>query len=186
MSVNLLDKLLLMRELKFEPGRISLLQHRSFMATIAVINSIALYMDQHPDSIAPIYLGMKNMHKDIWGDTLKKLYHLAPNEYLQKMFELSSPLGWGTSELLKYDDKKTEGLFRTYDAPVGGSFKGKFKYPAEHFWRAITAGTGISIFNKEIDVIETKCIAHGETYCEFIFMPAEKAALSKDKYPYQF
>src|SRR3989338_4119893 len=172
--MDLVNKLLLMKELNFSEGRITLLKHRSFMATIYLLDGISMFLDENPELIPKLYRKLRDRVKDKWGDTLSTFYGLSPKDHLQKMFELSSPLGWGKSELVKYDEINGEGIFRTFDAPVGVSLKGNIKFPAEHLWRGITAGTASTILKRKIDVIETKCIAQGHDYCEFIFMPSEK------------
>ncbi|HLC62316.1 MAG TPA: 4-vinyl reductase [Candidatus Nanoarchaeia archaeon] len=183
--MDLLNKLLLMKELKFSEGRITLLKHRSFMATIYLLDAISMFLDENPEITPKLYRTIRDRVKNKWGDTLVAYYGLSSKDHLQKMFELSSPLGWGKSELIKYDEVNGEGIFRTFDAPVGVSLKGNLKFFAEHLWRGITAGTASTILKREIDVIETKCIAQGADYCEFIFMPSEKAELVKEKFPFQ-
>ncbi|RLF10226.1 MAG: hypothetical protein DRJ98_06565 [Thermoprotei archaeon] len=46
--------------------------------------------------------------------------------------------------------------------------------PNSEFFRGILSGGLSVIFDKVLLAVETKCIAKGDPYCEFVVKPAEK------------
>ena len=48
--------------------------------------------------------------------------------------------------------------------------KKNVKKPFSHWLRGLLAGFGTRFFGKKVSVIETKCIAKGDPYCEFVIV----------------
>ena len=137
-----------------------------------------MFLDENPEITPKLYRTIRDRVKNKWGDTLVAYYGLSSKDHLQKMFELSSPLGWGKSELIKYDEVNGEGIFRTFDAPVGVSLKGNLKFFAEHLWRGITAGTASTILKTSWSK-DSLGLLRLKIFSEAIYIPSTSSYITK-------
>src|SRR3989338_9340673 len=122
--MNVLEKLLLMREIKFEPGVISLLNNRSIMASVSLPVGITVFLDANPEMIPIMYSSIREVHKSGWGKIIAEKYKMKSIEYLNQMLETTNLAGWGRTELISFDETKTQGVFRTWRAPAAEILKG--------------------------------------------------------------
>ena len=87
-------------------------------------------------------------------------------------------LGFGKIEIKKisYDKKIIELIIKSSTLPLEYKkmYKKKSKKPIDFFVCGLIKGSFSSIFEEEIEVKETKCIAMGDPYCEFIGKPKTK------------
>jgi len=94
--------------------------------------------------------------------------HAEKPEFLIEMSKtISRTLGWAIIDDEKIDLKKRRAKIRVYqnfECEIG---KGSGK-PHSQFYRGIIAGWFHKFFEKPVDVKETKCVAKGDTYCEFL------------------
>ncbi len=84
-------------------------------------------------------------------------------------------MGWGVSKLQELNLKKKTVKIRIYDNFECASGKGAGK-PYSHFLRGIAAGLFLHCFKIAGTVEETKCIAQGDAFCEFLIRPAQPTA----------
>ncbi len=184
--MDILKKLLMMKEIRFEEGVITLLNNRTVMNSISLPVGIGIFLEKNPEMIPKIYEEIKEEHRRGWGKTIDEKYKMKPIEYLNEMFETSNLAGWGKTEFVDFDESNTKGTFRTLRAPIAEALKGKAKLPTEHLWRGMAAGTASVIFKKNLDFIETKCLALGSNYCEYKFFPRKKVTSEiKKEFGYQ-
>jgi predicted hydrocarbon binding protein len=76
-------------------------------------------------------------------------------------------LGWGILEYAEINPEAGEAKIRVYQSYECETGKGSEK-PYGHFIRGILAGFFANIFEKEAKAVETKCIATGDPYCEYV------------------
>jgi len=79
----------------------------------------------------------------------------------------SRTLGWAIIDHYKIDLKRGKGKLRVYqnfECEIGKGSKKAYS----HFYRGVIAGWFHKFFGKPVDVKETKCIAKGDAYCEFL------------------
>ena len=107
-----------------------------------------------------------------------------PRAFINWLIEVGAFVGWGKHKLIEFHSERLEGGLRTYDAPIGSLYKGKLNEPIDHLWRGLTAGCASAAFREDIDWIETKCIATGTPYCEFLFKP-RRALVKEEKVEYK-
>jgi predicted hydrocarbon binding protein len=69
---------------------------------------------------------------------------------------------------LSYVDEKA-GVFRIRTEECEEAWGMKISKKICFFEGAILAGSTESILDKDVNVIETKCVAHGDGLCEFLF-----------------
>ncbi|MCS7365013.1 MAG: hypothetical protein NDF54_06205 [archaeon GB-1867-035] len=101
-------------------------------------------------------------HRKIAGDDPERLIKITQALYKQ--------VAYGIMEIKWYDMDRCEAMVRIYDNFECELFKETDK-PASHFIRGTMAGWFSAFFNKEVIAIETKCIAKGDPYCQFIIKP---------------
>ncbi len=82
---------------------------------------------------------------------------------LLKIFQAS---GWGRVELAEYDPFATKIVVKMYDSVECGAFRGSGKAMSQ-LVRGYISGLLSGLIGREIRLIETKCIAKGDPYCEF-------------------
>jgi len=57
---------------------------------------------------------------------------------------------------------------------------GNIGKPVDHIPRGWFAGAACVFFGKDVDAVETKCIAKGDEYCEFIIKPKNRFDFNND------
>jgi len=167
--MSLFKKLMLMRQLRFEEGNITLLNRRMIFFPLELSISFTKFLLDNPNTIPRIYEGVRSEIGDGWASAVKKIYRFKDKNFIETLKDISNLSGWGKSEFVAYDINKLEGIIRSYDQPVGLHFKGKTTVVADHIWRALGAGCGSAIMEEPMDWIETKCIAKGDPFCEMHF-----------------
>ena len=112
------------------------------------------------------------------------LYHLGYNygATLAKKF-LENGLSSEKALIMSLEFLKHTGMFKDYDLIMFNSKRGNIvlhvyesvecssssrRETSSHFLRGIIGGIVSEIVGKEVTVYETKCIARGDRYCEFI------------------
>jgi len=97
---------------------------------------------------------------------LSEKLKISGKELLMECLKFYQAGGWGRVVLVKCNFKKPEIVLRLYDSLECRIF-GKREKPASHFLRGHISGLLTGLLNKEVRVIEKKCIAVGDPYCEF-------------------
>jgi len=91
---------------------------------------------------------------------------LEGRELLIEVLKVYQASGWGRIELLEYDPYDVCVTLRLYDSVECKAFKGSGK-PASQFIRGHLSGFLSGLLKTEVRVMELKCIAKGDPYCEF-------------------
>lgn len=96
---------------------------------------------------------------------------IAKSERLEDLIEVAKAvnmtLGWGIADKVKVDVEKGTAMLRTYlnfECELGEN-NGR---PYSQFYRGAIAGIFTRFFGKDVKVTETRCIAKGDPYCEFV------------------
>jgi predicted hydrocarbon binding protein len=76
-------------------------------------------------------------------------------------------VGWGMMDVVKMSLEAGEAQVRVYQSFECETGKGS-ETPYGHFIRGILAGFFTEIFGEEAKAVETKCIATGDPYCEYM------------------
>ncbi len=90
-----------------------------------------------------------------------------------------SSSGWGEISMVDVCPKKAHAIVGVRNSPIASRLKKKAKNPADHILRGYFAGLFTKAFGKDVDCVELKCIALGDSSCEFIIKP--RVEFSKDK-----
>ncbi len=93
--------------------------------------------------------------------------HKGAEKVLPFAKELFKQVGFGTIDIVEIDFLNRTALIRVHNSFECELFKGT-GMTESHFIRGLIAGFMSSLFGVKVDVEETKCIAKGDPYCEFI------------------
>ena len=88
--------------------------------------------------------------------------NLTAEEVLSLVSMLIIGYGWGVAEPVK--EKST---IRVYDYWECSAIKGEYKEPQGFILKGLLTGVYESFTGKKVKVVETKCVAKGDEYCEF-------------------
>lgn len=86
--------------------------------------------------------------------------------------------GWGNIDIAEIDFKKSEFVARFKNSPFPEMY-GKSKYPVDIIVAGFIAGAFKANMKKDIDCVETKCVALGNSCCEFVVGPRDKMKKTK-------
>ncbi len=109
--------------------------------------------------------------KDAIG-VLKKITGLKGLSLMKACLRLFQAYGFGRFQVTFYRLKEIL-VVRAYDLFECEVFRGKLKQPNSHIFRGILAYIAEEVVGKEVEVEETKCIAKGDPYCQFVIRPRE-------------
>lgn len=76
--------------------------------------------------------------------------------------------GWGLPEIEEFNKDKSLAIIKVHELFECIPFKGMRNEPCSYFFKGYLTGILKSLLNKEIEVIEEKCIAKGDPYCLFV------------------
>ncbi len=100
------------------------------------------------------------------AEYLSEKLNLKGKKLLVECLKFYQAGGWGRVILAKYDLEKPEIILKLYDSLECKIF-GNLGKPASHFLRGHISGLLTGLLDREVRVIEKKCIAMGDPYCEF-------------------
>jgi len=81
-------------------------------------------------------------------------------------------MGWGRVSIY-INKKKKKARVIIFDNFECELFRGSYK-PQSYFMKGVISGWFSKLFESEVIVNETKCIAMGDDYCEFKVLPVER------------
>ncbi len=90
-------------------------------------------------------------------------------KFLQNVY-LNS--GWGKWEYEKRGDEIIARVYNPFEADAHKIAFGEVEEPSCFFTRGYLKGFFSTLLGKEVDVVEEKCKARGDEYCEFHIKPA--------------
>ena len=92
---------------------------------------------------------------------------------LQVLGSFAVARGWCVPELVEWDEQKPRLVVRMHDLFTCKPFAGQRKAPTGHLMRGVLAGIVEELTGASVKVKETKCVAKGDPYCEFVVERAE-------------
>lgn len=101
---------------------------------------------------------------------LEKL-NIHKAEIIELMLDLGRSYGLYNAKLINLDLNKCTGIIHIYESFEATPIRGSREKPSCHFVRGDIAGMLSNLLDKRIIVLEKKCIASGNQYCELYFEP---------------
>ena len=99
---------------------------------------------------------------------------LSKDGFSKELLKQFAEWGQGRGEFVELNMFTGHGKIRIYNSFNAEGYKDSDK-PVCHFIRGMFAGTASIIGKIDMHCIETKCIAMGDEFCEFEFMPQKDA-----------
>ena len=100
------------------------------------------------------------------ADYLSEKLKLKGEELLIEILKIYQAGGWGRAELIEYHPYRMKIILRLYDSIECKAFEGSDK-PMSQLIRGHLSGLLSGLLKTDVRVIESKCIAKGDPYCEF-------------------
>lgn len=183
MLSSLLQRLLFINQYNVIDGKIDVLGNRYIMLDAADflvlqdIDSTKIYRsvkDSSKNSMKEL-VEHANVYKGIKDQSLKNIADLSQKigktdegviKTLQSLFEI---YGLGKLEILNLDNNNKKALLRVTNSTLANAQlkKGKSKTTVCTLTSGVLAGIFSYIFKKDVDCIEMKCLAKGDSVCEF-------------------
>jgi predicted hydrocarbon binding protein len=178
-----LQKLLFINQFEINEGRITILGNKHIM-----LDASSMLALQEIDKSKIYELGKKSsksnldnlvehaqVYKNIKSQELSNIAELSKKigktddgvlKTLQTMFEV---YGLGKLQILDLDNKKNSALIQLNDSSIAATQlkKGKSKTPACTLTSGVLAGIFSYIFGKDVNCVEKKCKAKGDSFCSF-------------------
>ncbi|MCU0642204.1 MAG: 4-vinyl reductase [archaeon] len=181
----ILKKLLFVRQFSIDNGKIDLLGGREIM-----LNASAILELQDIDETKLYDLGKKSGFKSISGAVEHaKVYKKMKDVFIDEIADLSKKIGQtdeGTIRMLqdifnvyglgemsiqKIDNRGKEALVAVRESTIAQEWVSKYKKHSKSPVCTLTAGVLAGVFSylmgKQIDCVETQCLAQGKSYCLF-------------------
>jgi len=114
------------------------------------------------------YGSIKDMVKGI-----RKMTGLGDLNLLNVCLQLFQSCGYGTFEITQFNIEPLHIVIRAYNLYECEPLKGKMSESNSQLFRGILAGLIEEIVNKKVIVIEDKCLAKGDPYCQFVIKAEE-------------
>ncbi len=89
-------------------------------------------------------------------------------EFIREDILSFQAFGWGVPKVVELNLSRPRIRLRFYDLFESSVVKGEKSEPYCHFFRGYLAGLFSRFLGTRVEVMETKCIAKGDPYCEFI------------------
>lgn len=171
-------KLLMNKQVKFSEGRLELMGIRDcFTPTITYIEILKTLINSGNQYL--LYGSCKKAGYN-WFKSMSKIFKgMRQTEAIKWGIDLVSLSGWGIPNLDSIDLEKGVSVFSIKNSTVG-KYYGKTTFPVDHLFRGLVAGGVSYILNKDLDCVETHCIAKGDGICRFVVAPIESFKLKKE------
>ncbi|AJF60043.1 MAG: V4R protein [archaeon GW2011_AR10] len=167
-----MQKLVLAKQIKFDQGKIELLNQKLSIFPVSVFSTI---VDNNPKVVPDVYQATKESAQ-MFANEIKKRHKFTGQQLKSWLKDIVSFAGWGKAEFIIYDEKNFASIVRVQQSPVAEISKKKGY--TDHALRGFFAGGGSASMETDLDCIEIKCVAKGDSICEFVL--GKKQILKKD------
>ena len=177
---DIVQKLLMARELEMKEGEISLLGERvQFVPTQIFVDMLkSAKTEEEYWKVANLQYESTKKAVYEWFQKMSKKKGLVGNKLLEWEVNIWNLAGWGNFSFNATQFLKGRVSCRVKNSPIAKIFLksyGKSKWPVCHLIRGGLAGGMVAVTGiEESEVIETKCMAQGYDHCEFIIRPKEE------------
>jgi predicted hydrocarbon binding protein len=184
---DVFGKVLVTRQIKFEEGKIVLFNQRITMNP-AYTNAMIQKELEKIKSAHLIYDSMKQLGLQ-WTRDLQKNYGTKHRDVVKWGINVVTLAGWGIVEIIEDNPLKKIIIFKLKDSAIAKTILknyGKSKTPVDYSFRGMIAGTFSVLYKTDMDCIETKCLAMGDSICEFVVKEKSKINFKDEKIRQQF
>lgn len=104
------------------------------------------------------------------AESLRKMFGVEGMGLMQTIIQAVQATGWGIVEARDVDLKRGRETIIIRECFEALAWRKK-PYKACHWARGYIAGTASVVFGRPVEVVEVKCLATGDEYCEFRVQP---------------
>lgn len=182
---KLLAELLMTGEVTFEQGEIKVLKARFMLVPADLVAEFTREMAKDDEKAKWLYTSTKRIFKEKFTQEVRRKYLLDKKKLFNWIASIAEIAGYGRIQIVDYDEKNMRGIARIYNNAICAALKPSQKAMG-HIFRGMTAGVAEAAYDAQGDCIETKCIAKGDEYCEFVVrltsdFEKEQAEILKDQ-----
>jgi len=98
---------------------------------------------------------------------ISEMFGLRGKQLVEALTQAGQATGWAITEIKDIDFKNCSATIIVKDSFEAAAWRKK-PYVVCHWTRGYLAGYLSIVFNKQVDAKETRCLAKGDEYCEFI------------------
>ena len=98
---------------------------------------------------------------------ISEMFGLKGKELLEALAQAGQATGWAITEIKEVDFERSSATIIVKDCFEAIAWRKK-PYAVCHWTRGYLAGYLSVVFNKPVEATETKCLAKGDEYCEFV------------------
>ena len=168
---DIVKKLIMARQISMEKGEILLLNQRMVMAPAITFYYLLHALPMDDISGKWLYYACKLTNSDGYAKALYEQFGLKGDKLLQWMANSAQLAGWGEFEIIDINVQEKKSIVQVRNSAIAQWFKNS-KSAVDHIVRGYNAGVAAVIFgDRDIDVVETKCSARGDRFCEFVCKP---------------
>jgi len=168
---EVLEKLLALRQVSFEKGRIKIFeQPSSLIPSQSFVSMLKELEKERRENV--IYRAGKDAGEK-WFESMKKKSSLNVDDVEKWGSNIVTLAGWGEAKLKEMKQDQGYMVYELKNSVVAELY-GKTDHCVDHIFRGLVAGTAKVTFKKDVDCVETKCVAKGDSVCEFIIQPKQK------------
>ncbi|MFH1751901.1 MAG: 4-vinyl reductase [archaeon] len=177
-------KLLMTKSLEFKDGEISLLKNPALLLPVNVVCSMIhelIQEDNYAVAYHMIYSGTK-LGVISYSHELVKNFHLKKQELMKIFLQIAALAGYGKIDVKNVDYKLKRAIIHATESPVAQTYVkeyGRSKFFVDVINAGFFAGVFSILFEENVDCIELKCIARGDSECEFIVDSPTKISIRR-------
>lgn len=161
--------LMVHKQLTFEEGAIQLFGQYGGMLPIENLVGMQKLIDNAKEEYG-LYLVSKDVGKK-WIKAILNAHKMDKIKDQAKWGENTFTLaGLGKMKVSHWDAEKKEMIYKIENSRIAEEY-GNVGRAVDHIARGWFAGAACIFFGADVDAVETKCIAKGDKYCEFIIKP---------------
>jgi len=101
------------------------------------------------------------------ANRISEVFGLKGKELIEALAQAGQATGWAITEIKEIDLNRASATIIVKDCFEAVAWREK-PYTVCHWTRGYLAGYLSVVFNKQVEAKETKCLAKGDEYCEFV------------------
>jgi len=176
MFSKFMNKMIFANLASFDEGKIEIMGVGAVIVSSPVLAEIFLkiYKTEGKKAFDMFYEAGMN-HGRLIGKVSMEHFGVDKQKFSDQMADSSNMMGLGLMEVTKYDPFSGEATVHIKDSTMAREvlkLNGKTKFPVDWFFCGTMVGVFESAFKgKKFGCEETKCLAMGASYCEFVLRP---------------
>ncbi len=101
------------------------------------------------------------------GQKYKQTLKLSDQESVEFMCRMGGEIGWGNFRLVELDADQHKLVVEVHQSPFAEAYDQETQLGVCHFTRGVMGGLASGIFQVEVQAVERRCLAMGDSHCRF-------------------